>query len=177
MEPNLEVADYSFLNEIINFTPPTNLRNNSTSKIDINLYHNMLGHVGNHLLQKTALRFGINLTGSKSNCFDCAEAKSKQKYLRKLCKNPNSSIGEQLFMDISSVKGQIYGNKRYWNLLVDENSDMMWSTFLSKKSDLSYNLTTGSRVNQPTPSECQIFENMREYLQFWSFLKHNLIIL
>ena len=40
-----------------------------------------------------------------------------------------------MYLDISSIKGDSYGGKKFWLLIVDEATDNCWSYFLKQKSD------------------------------------------
>jgi hypothetical protein len=46
-------------------------------------------------------------------------------------------IGEQIYIDISSVKNSSFGGAKYWILMEDEKSHFCWSLFATNKSDLS----------------------------------------
>ena len=39
-------------------------------------------------------------------------------------------------IDISSVKHESFGKSKFWLLVVDDCTDMCWSFFLQKKSEL-----------------------------------------
>ena len=78
----------------------------------------------------------IILTREESDCIECSLAKDRQKDVPIPGRNQNSDLGERLFIEIISIKSMIYRNKKYWNLIVDESTNMMWSLFLPQKSDL-----------------------------------------
>ena len=45
--------------------------------------------------------------------------------------------GERICFDISSVQQKSYGGSKFWLLIVDQCTDMSWSYFLKRKSDLA----------------------------------------
>jgi len=68
---------------------------------------------------------------------DCALAKARQKNVPKLNMNRSTIPGERLYLDISSIKANSLGGKKYWALAVDDATSMKWSFFLKKKDELS----------------------------------------
>jgi hypothetical protein len=44
-------------------------------------------------------------------------------------------LGEQIFIDISSIKQVSYGGAKFGILVQDEYTDYLWSFFLSTKSE------------------------------------------
>ncbi|MFM8622083.1 MAG: reverse transcriptase domain-containing protein, partial [Holophagaceae bacterium] len=97
--------------------------------------HQILGHPGKELMKSTSNRLGWNLTGEDIPCEDCMIAKARRSNVNKVAKNPSTTPGERLMIDISSVKTT--DNKksgRFWLLVVDEATDMKWSFFLQSKS-------------------------------------------
>jgi hypothetical protein len=45
-------------------------------------------------------------------------------------------MGERVYLDISSIKGESHGGSCFWALVVDDHTDYCWSLFLKAKSDL-----------------------------------------
>ena len=58
-----------------------------TTKIDINLYHNMIGHPSQEITRSTARRYNIDLKGELKPCEHCAISKAKQKAVPKVSTN------------------------------------------------------------------------------------------
>ena len=54
----------------------------------------------------------------------------------------STTPGERLFLDISSVKTTSIGGAKFWLLVQDDATDMCWSFFLKKKSDLAQSVLT-----------------------------------
>ena len=50
------------------------------------------------------------------------------------------NVGERLYVDISSIKGESYGGSKFWVLVVNDYSGYCWSYFLNHKSDLKVTL-------------------------------------
>jgi hypothetical protein len=44
--------------------------------------------------------------------------------------------GEQLYIDISSIKNESFGGSKFWAFIVDDYIDYCWSLFLKYKADL-----------------------------------------
>jgi transposase InsO family protein len=108
----------------------------SNKSIDVNKFHEMIGHCGLDLLKKTAQIFGLKLKGDFEVCSDCAIAKARQKNVGKDWKGGSQVPGERVYLDISFIKDESYGDSRFWALLVDDYTDYCWSIFLTNKSDL-----------------------------------------
>jgi hypothetical protein len=52
-------------------------------------------------------------------------------------KGGSNTIGERLYVDISSIKGKSVGGAKVWALIVDDFSGYCWSYFLKRKDELS----------------------------------------
>ena len=107
-----------------------------TTKIDINLYHNMIGHPSQEITRSTARRYNIDVKGELKPCEHCAISKAKQKAVPKVSTNRAEVFGERIFFDLSWIKGTSLGGSNYWLLAVDESTKFCWSRFIKKKSDL-----------------------------------------
>jgi hypothetical protein len=105
---------------------------------DINVLHAVLGHANEDTIKRTALYYNIKLTGNFVKCHHCALAKAKQKSVSKQADKDRKAtrICERLNFDISSVKATKFGGSKFWLLIVDEFSNMCWSFFLQRKSEL-----------------------------------------
>ena len=107
-----------------------------TKKIDINLYHNMIGHPSQEITKQTAIKYNVDIKGELLPCEHCAVSKAKQKAVPKLSTNRATVFGERIFFDLSWIKGTSLGGSNYWLLAVDEYTKFCWSRFIKKKSDL-----------------------------------------
>jgi hypothetical protein len=104
-------------------------------QIDINILHKMLGHPREDTTRKTAAFYGWILKGKILKCDHCAIAKAKQAKVAKKTETKSNKVGERIFIDISSVKGESYGSSKFWLLALDNKTDMPTSFFLAKKSE------------------------------------------
>ena len=109
----------------------------SGKAININRYHELLGHVGIEALKNTANKMDLKLTGKFIKCEDCALSKVRQKNLNKDLVPRATKKGERFFMDISSIKYESLGKAKFWLLLIDDATDYCFSFFMKQKSDLS----------------------------------------
>jgi hypothetical protein len=105
-------------------------------EIDVNKFHEMIGHCFVDHLKKTANINGLKLKEEFKVCEDCAVAKSRQRNINKDWKGGSQVPGERVYLDISSIKGESYGGSCFWDLVVDDNTDYCWSLFLKAKNDL-----------------------------------------
>ena len=80
---------------------------------------------------------GVNLIGKLENCEDCILAKIKQKNVRKQGINKAKTAGERLLIDISLIKGESFGKSKHWLLIEDQFTNMRWSFFLNKRTEMS----------------------------------------
>jgi hypothetical protein len=90
-------------------------------------------------VKKTARSYGwiISDLGNgeqEIKCQSCAEAKARQVNVPNSIRNPSNIPGEQLFMDISSVKKESFWIANLWLLVIDEVTDCAWSFFITKKN-------------------------------------------
>ena len=105
------------------------------STVDINVLHDTFGHVTEDTVRKTAGFYGIKVKGTMKPCEHCKIGNARQKDVPKETQTHSETLGERLFIDQSSVKAKSYGGSKYWLLVLDDASDITWSSFLKKKSD------------------------------------------
>ena len=99
--------------------------------------HGVLGHIGMDSTRETMKYWGWKVTKGAHTCEECIMAKARQKNVKKVRSHGVAkSAGERLFIDISSVAKTSAGGKKFWALIVDDQTRMKWSRFLGKKSDL-----------------------------------------
>ena len=107
------------------------------SKVDVKIFHDVLGHVGDEITKETALYYGLKIQGAMHPCGDCLKAKARQKNIP-INNNQESRsgiAGERLGFDISSIRDVSIGGSKYWLLVIDEATDMCWSFFLKSKGE------------------------------------------
>jgi hypothetical protein len=124
LQPKLEIAKKL---EIALVTTET--------KEDWMVFHQKLGHPCKELTKKTADHFGIKLTGTWTECQECLMGKAKRKKLKKQSLNRSERSGERFGFDISYLKNSSFGGSKFWLLVVDEATSMVWSYFLRRKSE------------------------------------------
>jgi hypothetical protein len=78
-------------------------------EIDVNKFHEMIRNCGVDQLKKTANIHGLKLKGEFKVCEDCAVAKARQRNINKDWKGGSQILGERVYLDISSIKGESYG--------------------------------------------------------------------
>lgn len=140
------VFDYQIKNKywmvVICEVTPTTLTTNSEilavathvkgKHMDINNFHNIIGHPALDHTKKTTNYNDIILTGQDKACEDCALATSKQKNVKKLMDKCSTIPGKHFywyfFPQIFS-----FGRDKFW-LLVNDCTDKCWSFFLSNKN-------------------------------------------
>jgi hypothetical protein len=105
--------------------------------IDVNNLHKILGHCGDESTRLTGKAFGFNVTGKFDTCEACSVAKARQKNVNKEWKGGSTTSGEQLYVDISSIKGNSFGGAKFWALVVDDYSTYCWSYLLKRKDELA----------------------------------------
>jgi hypothetical protein len=114
----------------------------SNKSIDVNKFHERIGHCSLDCLKKTAQIFGLKLKGDFEVSSDCAIAKARQKKVGKDWKGGSQVPGERVYLDISFIKDESYGGSCFWALLVDNYTDYRWSIFLKNKSNLKSKVMT-----------------------------------
>jgi hypothetical protein len=101
----------------------------SIKEIDVNKFHEMIGHCCVDRLKKTANIHGLKSKGEFKVCEDYALAKARQRNVNKDWKGGSQVPGERVYLDISSIKGESYGGSCFWALVVDDHTDYCWSLF------------------------------------------------
>jgi hypothetical protein len=98
-------------------------------EIDVNKFHEMIGHCGVNWLKKTANIHGLELKGEFKVCENCSLSKVRQRKVNQNWKVRNQISGERVYLDLSSIKGESYGASFFWALIVDDHTDYCWSVF------------------------------------------------
>jgi len=108
-----------------------------TNPVDVNYFHELLGHFGEDKTRVIAKYYGVKLSGKFKPCSDCAKAKAKQANVPKNVPDEKKSKtpGEHFFLEISSVKTRSFVGSKFWLLLVDDATGFEFSYFLKKISE------------------------------------------
>ena len=112
---------------------------NEGSTININEFHELLGHCGEEKTRAVAKYYGVKLTGPFKPCTACATAKARQANIPKSVSEEKRADkpGERLMFDVSSIKARSFGGAKYWLLVVDDKTRMSFSNFVKKKSEIA----------------------------------------
>ena len=102
--------------------------------------HKILGHAGHEATTATAKALGWNLTGANHAYSSCGMAKAKQKAVPKESSHEKAEHpGERTFVDLSKIKKpkelKSMG-KQNWHVIVDEKSNLKFSSFHHTKGDI-----------------------------------------
>ena len=101
--------------------------------------HQHLGLPGRNTTFKSSELLGQKISTNPSSilpCEDCELSKSRLQDLIKSTSSHASNPGERIYVDTSWVNCNSYGGNKYWFLLFDDQSVMIWSRFAKKNSDL-----------------------------------------
>ena len=109
--------------------------NKSGEELNIMRSHHLLGHPNEVYTREVGKLLGYNVKGNFEICENCALGKAKMTNIAKTTKRANK-IGEQLFLDLSTIKNNNPNGSKHWILCVDDYSGMCWSLFVKKKSDM-----------------------------------------
>jgi GAG-pre-integrase domain len=100
------------------FSPPV-IYNSTTmicqdKRVNVNKFHERMGHCGTEKLQKTSNILGFKLIGNIEVCQVCALAKARQKNFNKEWKGGSQVPGERIYFDISFVRDLSFGGAKFW---------------------------------------------------------------
>ena len=65
------------------------------------------------------MKLGYKMTGLINHCEGCSRGKMKQKNVSKEPIERAKTVGERMFMDISSIKRKSTGGAKFWALFMD----------------------------------------------------------
>ena len=104
--------------------------------MNVNDFHNSLGHANVKALYKTAKQMGIKLTGIQEYCDGCAAARAIKRTVPKVvdssCKS--SRPFQRIFMDLAGGYPKSAGGGKYLMQLLDDYTNFGWTVFLGDKS-------------------------------------------
>jgi hypothetical protein len=104
--------------------------------VDINNFHQSMGHVHEDSLRMMADYYGLKSRGQFNTCFECSLAKIRQQNVGKTTEKTSKIPRERLMVDISSVQSSIFGGSKFWIMVLNDCPDMCWSMFVLAKSHL-----------------------------------------
>ena len=109
----------------------------STGKtVNIQEFHETMGHTNEESLRLTAKARGLKLSGKLESCESCHLSKAKKKDAPKTSESQSETPGERLMLDSSSSKQKSFGGRDTWLLVMDQATRRNWSYFLKAKSDI-----------------------------------------
>jgi hypothetical protein len=88
------------------------------------------GYPCKDLTKRTEDYLGIKLIGSWTEFQECLMGKAKRKSLKKESNSHSEKGGERFGFDISYLQNSSFGGSKFWLLVVDEATSMVWSYFL-----------------------------------------------
>ena len=112
------------------------VRFNNSKAENINDFHVRMNHAGESSLRATAKAMNHKISGTMRDCVACSKAKSHKKNTAKLAKDPATTVGYRLQVDISGPFHKGLGGSKYWLKVVDEYSKYSFDRYLKKKSEL-----------------------------------------
>ena len=120
--------------------PPTMvaamMRPGPPSSMNVNDFHNSLGHANVKELYETAKQMGIKLTGIQEYCDGCAAAKAIKRIVSKVVDSSRKSSRpfQRIFMDLAGGYPKSTGGAKYLMQLLDDYTNFGWTVFLGDKS-------------------------------------------
>jgi hypothetical protein len=103
--------------------------------MEINVYHDIIGHVNEGYLRATAKHYGLQLYGTLKPCVPCSLAKVHAKPISKQLVPRSTNAGTRIFIDISTFPTASIAGNKHWMLVLDDATDMVWSMFLKTKAE------------------------------------------
>jgi hypothetical protein len=86
--------------------------------------------------------YDFKSSGNFETCEEYAISKAQQKNVNKNCLGSSNIAGEQLYIDISSIKGRGFGVANFCALIVDDCTDYCWSFVMKNKSGIKAKIKT-----------------------------------
>ena len=104
--------------------------------MNVNDFHNSLGHTNVKALYETAAQMGIKLTGIQEYCDGCAAAKAVKRTVPKVVDSSRKSSGpfQRISMDLADGYPESTGGAKYPMQLLDDYTNFGWTVFLRDKS-------------------------------------------
>ena len=112
------------------------MRPGPPSSMNVNEFHNPLGHANVKALYETAKQMGIKLTGIQENYDGCAAAKAIKRTVPKVVDSSRKSSCpfQRIFMDLAGGYPKSTGGAKYLMQLLDDCTNFGRTVFLGDKS-------------------------------------------
>ena len=109
-----------------------------TTPTDINIFHCTYGHTHEALLNQTAKKQGVSLSGELRECGGCSTAKGLRAPIARSTEARADKKLETVFIDLSGkMVAPSIGGKRYTLIVRDDHTRFTRVYFLAKKSDVA----------------------------------------
>ena len=115
-------------------------KGNDIGKVNINVLHEFLNHVGEAQIRATAKEWGLNLTGQLETCTGCARGKARQANTNKVSDKQAEHPGERLFVDLTGPFQESLTKNRYMAMAVDQKTSRIFHYFQKTKNQLEKNI-------------------------------------
>ena len=104
--------------------------------MNMNDFHNSLGHANVKALYETAKQMGIKLTAIQEYCDGCAAAKAIKRTVTKAVDSSRKSSRpfQRIFMDLAGGCPKSTGGAKYLMQLLDDYTNFGWTVLLGDKS-------------------------------------------
>ncbi len=104
--------------------------------IDINVFHQRIGHPSEVYTKKMAERYKISLKGKMDVCEACTYGEGKQKPIKKYVKSRTNVPLERIYVDTSELPYRSIGGSKFWIMVVDDATRYKWGYFVKSKDSL-----------------------------------------
>jgi hypothetical protein len=105
-------------------------------RININVLHEFLNHVGEAQVRATAKGWGLSVTGQLDTCTGCARGKARQANTNKVSDKQAEHPGERLFVDLTGPFQESLTKNRYMAMAVDQKTSRIFHFFQKTKNQL-----------------------------------------
>ena len=105
-------------------------KSNDIGKMNINVLHKLLNHVGEAQMRATDKEWGLSLTGQLETYAGCARGEAGK------AKHP----GERLFVDLMGPSQEPLTKNRYMAMAVDQKTSRTFHYFQKTKNQLEKNI-------------------------------------
>ncbi len=108
----------------------------ATKTVDVNPFHQRLGHPSEYYTRKTAEKYNAPLKGKMRVCEACTYGKGKQKPVKKFTRSRTRIPLERVFVNTSELPSKSLGGSKFWIMVVDDATRFKWSYFVKSKAEL-----------------------------------------
>ena len=112
------------------------MRPGPPSGMNVDDFHNSLGHANVKTLYETAKKIGIKLTGIQEYCDGCTAAKAIKRTVPKVVDSSRKSLRpfQRIFMDLAGGHPKSTGGAKYLMQLLDDYTNFEWTVLLGDKN-------------------------------------------